>query len=158
MAAYYHIRDCFVDPADFDWMSPGGQRFMAHWWNTMPQYSALFDHHGRVRPAWYAFRLLGQLEGARYAVEGEEGNIRAIAGEGNGYKHFIVWRYDGSGPESIEVRAEVGGAGRRNSRIVQLDPAAPVNNIKVIHFGRADQLANVPIKLMHWDVRWIEIE
>jgi hypothetical protein len=63
MAAYYHIRDCFVDPADFDWMSPGGRRFMAHWWNTMPQYSALFDHHGRVRPAWYAFRLLGQLEG-----------------------------------------------------------------------------------------------
>ena len=63
MAAYYHVRDCFVDPADFDWMSPGGRRFMAHWWNTMPQYSALFDHHGRVRPAWYAFRLLGQLEG-----------------------------------------------------------------------------------------------
>jgi hypothetical protein len=30
MAAYYHIRDCFVDPADFDWMSPGGRRFMAH--------------------------------------------------------------------------------------------------------------------------------
>jgi hypothetical protein len=62
LAAYYHIRDCFVHPADFDWMSPGGRRFMAHWWNTMPQYSALFDHHGRVRPAWWAFRLLGQLE------------------------------------------------------------------------------------------------
>lgn len=31
MAAYYHIRDCFVDRADFDWMSPGGVRFMAHW-------------------------------------------------------------------------------------------------------------------------------
>lgn len=40
MAAYYHIRDCFVDPADFDWMSPGGRRFMAHGWNTMPQDSA----------------------------------------------------------------------------------------------------------------------
>ena len=80
MAAYYHIRDCFVDPADFDWMSPGGRQFMAHWWNTMPQYSALFDHHGRVRAAWHAFRLLGQLEGARYRVEGEQGNIRAIAG------------------------------------------------------------------------------
>jgi len=50
MAAYYHVRDCFVDEAEFDWMSPGGRNFMAHWWNTMPQYSALFDHHGRVRP------------------------------------------------------------------------------------------------------------
>ena len=67
MAAYYHIRDCFVDPADFDCMSPGGINFMAHWWNTMPQYSALFDHHGRVRPAWYAFRLPGQFEEPRFA-------------------------------------------------------------------------------------------
>jgi hypothetical protein len=42
--------------------------------------------------------------------------------------------------------------------IVQLDPAAPVNNIKVIHFGRSDDLGNVPLKLKSWDVRWIEIE
>ena len=79
MAAYYHVRDCFVDEADFDWMSPGGRNFMARWWNTMPQYSALFDHHGHVRPAWYAFRLLGQFEGPRFAVAGEHGAIRAIA-------------------------------------------------------------------------------
>jgi xylan 1,4-beta-xylosidase len=158
MAAYYHIRDCFVDPADFDWMSPGGRRFMAHWWNTMPQYSALFDHHGRVRPAWYAFRLLGQLEGPRYAVHGEQGGIRAIAGDGDGYKHLIVWRYGVDGPEEIEVRLAIAGANGRNSRVVQLDAAAPVNNIRVIHFGRTDDLGNVPLRLKPWDVRWIEIE
>jgi hypothetical protein len=158
MAAYYHIRDCFVDPADFDWMSPGGRRFMAHWWNTMPQYSALFDHHGRVRPAWYAFRFFGQLEGPRYAVEGEQGNIRAIAGDGDGYKHVIVWRYEDGGPEEIEVRLAVAGVNGRNTRVVQLDAAAPVNNIKVIHFGRSDDLGNVPLKLKPWDVRWVEIE
>ena len=93
MAAYYHIRDCFVDRADFDWMSPGGVRFMAHWWNTMPQYSALFDHHGRVRPTWYVFRFLSRLDGARHPVEGEQGAIRAIAGDGDGYKHILLWRY-----------------------------------------------------------------
>jgi hypothetical protein len=65
---------------------------MAHWWNTMPQYSALFDHHGR------------------------------------------------------------------NSRVVQLDSAAPVNNIRVVHFGRSEDLGNVPLKLKPWDIRWIEIE
>jgi len=158
MAAYYHIRDCFVDPADFDWMSPGGRRFMAHWWNTMPQYSALFDHHGRVRPAWYAFRLLGQLEGPRYRVDGEQGNIRAMAGDGDGYKHLIVWRYEGDGPEEIEVRLEIAGASGRSSRVVQFDPDAPVNNIRVIHFGRSDDLGNVPLRLKPWDVRWVEIE
>lgn len=158
MAAYYHIRDCFVDPADFDWMSPGGCRFMAHWWNTMPQYSALFDHHGRVRPAWYAFRLLGQLQGARYAVAGEQGNLRAMAGDGDGYKHLIVWRYEDQGPDQVEVRLDVAGVPGRRSRVVKLDPGAPVNNIQVIHYGRSEELGNVSLKLGHWDVRWIEVE
>ena len=158
MAAYYHIRDCFVDPADFDWMSPGGRRFMAHWWNTMPQYSALFDHHGRVRPAWYAFRLLGQLDGPRYAVSGEQGSIRAIAGDGNGYKHLIVWRYEDAGPEEIEVQLDLSGAKGRRSRVVKLDPNLPVNNIRVIHFGSSDDLGNVSLRLKPWDIRWLEIE
>lgn len=157
MAAYYHIRDCFVDPADFDWMSASGRRFMAHWWNTMPQYSALFDHHGRVRPAWYAFRLLGQLEGPRFVVGGEQANIRAIAGEGNGYKHVILWRYEGAAPP-VEVRLALAGVNGRSTRIVALDPAAAVNNIKVVHFGRAEDLARVPITLGPWDVRWVEVE
>lgn len=158
LAAYYHIRDCFVDPADFDWMSPGGRRFMAHWWNTMPQYSALFDHHGRVRPAWYAFRFLGQLEGPRYEVLGEQRPIRALAGDGNGYKHLLIWRYENGGPAEIEARLEVAGAPGRSCRVVQLDAGAPVNNIKVIHFGRSDDLGQVSLKLKPWDIRWVEIE
>lgn len=158
MAAYYHIRDCYVDPADFDWMSPEGRRFMAHWWNTMPQYSALFDHHGRMRPAWYAFRLLALFEGPRYAVEGAQGAIRAIAGEHDGYKHLLVWRYEPAGPDTVEVRVALSGVKSRPCRVVQLDAAAPVNNLKVLHFGRTDGLAEVPLKLEPWGVRWIEIE
>ena len=158
LAAYYHIRDCFVNPADFDWMSPDGRRFMAHWWNTMPQYSALFDHHGRVRPAWYAFRLLGQLQGPRFAVKGEEQNIRAIAGGGEGYKHLLVWRYEDSGPDEVEVRLSIAGVKDRNCRVVTLDANASVNNIKVVHFGRSNDLDGLAVKLRPWDVRWLEIE
>jgi len=158
MAAYYHIRDCFVDPADFDWMSPGGRRFMAHWWNTMPQYSALFDHHGRVRPAYYAFRFLGQLQGSRYAVDGEHGNIRALAGEGDGYKHLLIWRFEKRGPDEIPVQVTLEGVKDRNCRIVRLDPDAPVNNIKVDFFGKATALSSTPIPLRAWDVRWVEVE
>lgn len=158
MAAYYHIRDYFVDPADFDWMSPGGRRFMAHWWNTMPQYSALFDHHGRVRPAWYAFRLLGQLEGSRFAVEGERDSIRAIAGEGDGYRHLIVWRYGETGPGEMEVRLDLVGVGGRSCRVVALEPGAPVNHLRVLQHGRADELNRVPFTLEPWGVRWVELE
>ena len=158
MAAYYHIRDCFVDPRDFDWMSPEGRRFMAHWWNTMPQYSALFDHHGRVRPAWYAFRLLGQLDGPRYRVTGEQQNIRAMAGDGDGRKHLLVWRYEPSGADEVEVRVNLTGVNDRNSRVVALDAAAPFNNLKVLHFVPTNDLAAKSIKLKPWDIRWIEVE
>jgi hypothetical protein len=158
MAAYYHIRDCFVNPVDFDWMSAEGRRFMAHWWNTMPQYSALFDHHGRVRPAYFAFRLLGQLQGPRYPVQGEQGNIRAIAGEGDGYKHLLVWRYEDGGAEEVAVRFGVSGVKDRSFRVVKLDADAPVNNIKVERFGRSKDLDGLTVALRPWDIRWLEIE
>jgi hypothetical protein len=158
MAAYYHIRDCFVDPADFDWMSPGGRRFMAHWWNTMPQYSALFDHHGRVRPADDAFRWLGQLEGPRYVVEGETESVRAIAGDGNGYHHLVVWRYESAEERPIQVRLVIDGLPGHACRVVQLVPDAPVNNIRVIHYGRTDDLGRSLLQLDPWEVRWIEVE
>ncbi len=158
MAAYYHIRDCFVDPADFDWMSPAGRRFMAHWWNIMPQYSALFDHHGRVRPAYYVFRWLGQLEGPRYAVDGEGPAIRAIAGEGNGYRHVIVWRNEDGGNEEAEVQIIAGGVERRHCRVVELVPDAAANNIRVLFYGPTSDLGNVSLRLKPWDIRWIEIE
>lgn len=104
MAAYYHIRDGFVDPSNFDWMSPGGRRFMVPWWNAMPQYSALFDHH------------------------------------------------------ELDVRLEPVGVAGRNARIVRLDPAAAVNNLKVVHFGRAEDLDKVPLRLQPWDILWVEVE
>ena len=91
-------------------------------------------------------------------MEGEQGSIRAIAGDGDGYKHLIVWRYEEGGPDEIEVRLAIAGVNGRNCRVVQLDSAALVNNIRVIHFGRADDLGNVPLKLKPWDIRWIEIE
>jgi hypothetical protein len=91
-------------------------------------------------------------------VGGEQGNIRAIAGDGDGYKHLIVWRYEGGEPDEVEVRLDATGAAGRNFRVVRLDAAAPVNNIKVIHFGRSDDLASVPLALKAWDARWIEID
>ena len=160
MAAYYQVRDCFVDPADFDWMSPGGRRFMAHWWNTQPQYSALFDHHGRVRPAWYAFRLLGQFEGRRYGVDGESEGIRAIAGEGDGRLHVLVWRFQPGGAQETEVQLVLKGVKDRNFRAVALESDAAVNNLQVLRHGNTRDLDRDPIQLTlkPWDMRWIEVE
>jgi hypothetical protein len=64
----------------------------------------------------------------------------------------------GDGPEEIEARLDVAGVNGRACRVVQFESAAPVNNIRVTHFGRADDLDNVPLRLKPWDVRWIEVE
>src|SRR5262249_45075578 len=70
-SAYYHIRDVFVDPAKFSpWMSAKGTEFMAHWWNVMPQEDGLWDNQGRLRPAYYAFRLLSLIKGQKLAMSG----------------------------------------------------------------------------------------
>jgi hypothetical protein len=76
----------------------------------------------------------------------------------DGYKHVIVWRYEGGGTEQVEMRLGVAGAARRSCRIVEIAPAAPVNKIRVVHFGRSDDLGGVPLKLGAWDARWVEIE
>jgi hypothetical protein len=70
----------------------------------------------------------------------------------------IVWRYEDGGADEIEVSLELAGLDGRSTRIVKLDAEAPVNNIKVIHFGRADRIASTPMKLKPWDIRWIETE
>jgi hypothetical protein len=160
MAAYYHVRDCFVDAADFDWMSPGGRDFMAHWWNVMPQYSALFDHHGRVRPTWYAFRLLGQFEGERVPVEGEQGNIHAIACKRGPRRHLLVWRFEGGGPPGVDVRVTLSGVAGKSFRVVALRPEAAVNNLQVLRFGPTSALQSDPVHLdlEPWAIRWVEIE
>lgn len=160
MASYYHIRDCFVDPADFDWMSPKGLDFMAHWWNTMPQYSALFDHHGRVRPAWYAFRLLSRFEGPRVPVEGETGGIRAIAVREASRQHVLVWRFEPADGTEIDVTVKLSHLDGRRVRVVALDAAAPVNNLQVLQLISTKTAEEKPIsiRLKPWDIHWIEIE
>jgi hypothetical protein len=154
LSEYYRI---YPDHGRYDWSRLDRELGAVRAAGARPTL-ALFDHHGRVRPAWYAFRFLGQFEGPRYGVQGERAKIRAIAGERDGYKHVIIWRYEGGGPEQVEVRLDVAGAAGRSSRIVELAPSSPVNNIRVVHFGRSDDLGGVPLKLGPWDARWVEIE
>ena len=50
-------------------MSPEGTAFMTRWWNRMPQYDGLFDFQDRVRPSYFAFKLLSRLTGERLKLE-----------------------------------------------------------------------------------------
>ncbi len=79
-SCYFHIQDCQVS---FDqmagFMSTEGTAFMARWWNRMPQFSGLFDYQRRVRPAYFAFKLLVRLRGERLALTSSVDSVHGFA-------------------------------------------------------------------------------
>jgi xylan 1,4-beta-xylosidase len=69
-SCYYHIRDYQIDFDSFArFMSPRGVALMARWWNRSTQWDGLFDYSGKIRPSYYAFKLLSRLTGDRLKLE-----------------------------------------------------------------------------------------
>src|SRR5205823_4443193 len=160
-AAYYHVRDFFLDPSRFSpWMSARGTDFMAHWWNVMPQYDGLWDNQGRVRPAYYAFRLLSLIKGQKLAVSGTSADVKAFAARNGSWNHVVFWNFPSSGPgEAVEAVVRFPKGQRGQFRFIKLDASAPVNNLAVIRQGSAGELEAQPVrtKLEPYDVDWVEI-
>ena len=153
-AAYYHIRDHFVVPRDFTWMSPSGYQFMADWWNVKVQNSGLYDKRGQRRPAYYVFQILGELHGQRLPVTGMTANIHAIAARDRNTTHVVFWNFGGAATE-VSVRLPAGQAGQ--FRFVQLDPTA--NRLDTLRDGRAAELDVDPLRLQiaPYGVAWAHV-
>lgn len=148
-AAYYHIRDFYVDPAVFaKFMSGPGTIFMARWWNVMPQYDGLWDHQGRVRPAYFAFKLLSLIEGRNIPVEGTSGEIHALAAKNDHSMNVIVWNYPSRDrAETHETTLKFPLSQSGTFRQVHLNANAARNELEVRRHGAVSDLKNNPIKL-----------
>src|SRR5262249_24052835 len=95
-SAYYHIRDHFVVPEDFTWMSPAGYKFMSDWWNVQIQNSGLFDKQGRRSPAYFVFQMVAHLQGQQLRVAGWTNNINALAVRNGNATHVVCWNFPSS--------------------------------------------------------------
>ena len=79
-SCYYHIRDYQVEHDQFTpFMSSQGAAFMTRWWNRMPQFDGLFDYQNRVRPSYFAFKLLARLTGNRLKLESSDKVVHGFA-------------------------------------------------------------------------------
>ncbi len=79
-SCYYHIRDYQIDFDSFArFMSPRGVALMARWWNRSTQWDGLFDYSGKIRPSYYAFKLLSRLTGDRLKLESGNGSVHGLA-------------------------------------------------------------------------------
>jgi len=157
-SAYYHARDYFVDPAQFSgWMSEHGTASMARWWNEMPQYDGLWDNQDRVRPAYYAFKLLSLIKGDQLPVTGTIGDLNALAARGGVWVNVVLWNFplEGAG-NPYEVNLKFPSTKKGGVRIVRLNPETPVNTLEQISNGKiSDQ--PVSITLRPYEVYWVEL-
>lgn len=160
-SAYYHIRDYIVDQRIMaTFMSPRGAAAMEHWWDVMPQYDGLFDNQGRVRPAYYAFKLLSLIRGEKLPVSSSVPEIKAFAAKRGNFVNVVLWNF--SSPESkppYNLKVNFPGEGKGTVRIVKLNSEAPVNNLQQTQNEHVDQISSHPfqITMRPYDIVWIEL-
>ena len=160
-SAYYHIRDYFVKPSTFArFMSEQGTTFMAHWWNEMPQYDGLYDNQGRVRPAYYAFKLLSLIKGQQLPVTGANPDLNALAARGGSWVNMIVWNFplEGAG-RPYDVTVQFPAEKKGDIRLVRLNPQSPINNLEQVRNGEISGLEQEPLRmtLRPYEIYWIEV-
>jgi len=107
-SCYYHIRDYHVRYEQFrPFFSPQGAAFMTRWWNRMPQFDGLFDFQDRVRPSYFAFKLLSRLTGQRLRVVSSDSAVHGLAthDEKHPIDNLLLWNFSAS-PANVELAIE----------------------------------------------------
>ncbi|MCW5983112.1 MAG: hypothetical protein KIT09_33795 [Bryobacteraceae bacterium] len=125
-SSYYHIRDYHIEPEKFArFMSPYGVALMTRWWNQMSQFDGLFDFQNRVRPSYFAFRLLSRLTGERVTLESSDAQVHGFAGYDKDLRrsNVMLWNFSNS-PVSVDV-ALAGVKTKASGKRLTLDATGP---------------------------------
>ena len=98
---------------------------MARWWNHSSQWDGLFDFQNRVRPSYYAFKLLARLTGERLRLDSRDATVHGFATWDPKLLTYnvLLWNYS-TQPAEVELAIE-GASADLTLRRVMLDAAAP---------------------------------
>jgi xylan 1,4-beta-xylosidase len=125
-SCYYHIRDWYVSYDEFaPFMSSQGTAFMTRWWNRMPQFDGLFDYQNRVRPSYFAFKLLSRLQGDRLQTTSSDPAIHALASDDPQLRmqNILLWNFS---TNQVKLELTLKSLPKEvRTRHIQLDAAAP---------------------------------
>ena len=133
---------------------------MARWWNEMPQYEGIYDNQDRVKPDYFAFKLLSLIRGEKLSATGTGPEVHGLAARGGHWVNLILWNYPQAGKgasHDLTVRfpEEKGGW----ARVVRLNAGAPSDNLEQIRYVPVSTLQDLPIKLtlQPYEIYWVEI-
>jgi hypothetical protein len=150
-----------VDESQFaGFMSPKGAAFVAHWWNDTPQYDGLYDNQGRVRPAYFAFKLLSQIQGKRLTVTGLASNVKAIAAKRGSEINLLFWNFPLKADSKNEIFLRFPEGAKGKFRLTRLKAGTALNELEL------DQLGTLPLNkaealrfmLSGDEICWIAVE
>jgi hypothetical protein len=108
-----------------EFMSPVGSGLMARWWNRSSQWDGLFDFQNRVRPSYYAFKLLARLTGERLKLDSSDAAVHGFATWDPKLLTYnvLLWNYS-TAPVRVDLAVE-GAPSDLTLRQLFLDAAAP---------------------------------
>jgi hypothetical protein len=158
---YYHIRDLVVDPAQFvDILSPPSIAKVLRNFNELPIYLGLYDEHGRVRPTYYAFKLLAQLRGKAWQVSTSNPCLYGIAVEREKWLEVVFWSFsDKEKPQPMDVAVKLKGITGKRYRLLRINPTATFNNLELIRNDPMSDLQQpLQVKLEPYGIRWLTID
>jgi hypothetical protein len=124
-SCYYHIKDYHVNLESFaKFMSPVGSGLMARWWNRSSQWDGLFDFQNRVRPSYFAFKLLARLTGERVKLDSGDAAVHGFATWDPKLLTYnvLLWNYSNT-PGQVDLAIE-GAPSDLTLRQLFLDAAA----------------------------------
>jgi len=141
-------------------MSARGTADLARWWNEMPQYDGLYDNQDRVRPAYYAFKLLSLIKGQQLPVTGTNLDLNALAARGGPWVNVVLWNFplEGVG-RPYEVTVQFPSERKGGVRVVRLNPESSINTLEQTRHGEISDLERQPLRvtLRPYEIYWIEV-
>jgi xylan 1,4-beta-xylosidase len=162
-SCYYHIRDWHVSFESFArFMSPGGNAFMARWWNRMPQFDGLFDYQNSIRPSYFAFKLLSRLRGERLGIRSDNPNVHGFAAwdEAMRMYNLVLWNFSRG---NVETTLVLGGLPRQmRTRHLVLDAATPSSDenarLRPEPFAKIEPGQRLPLVLEPYAIHYWSLE
>jgi xylan 1,4-beta-xylosidase len=119
---YYHFLDQVAYWEDF---SPifSKPEIMYHHWNEVPHRFGMFGVREEVRPQYFLYWMLLRLGERRVLAKSDCGNLRVIAGTGEGGCGVVVINFgvERSADRAVRVRFEGVGDGARELCVYRID-------------------------------------
>ena len=115
---------------------------------------------GRVRPAYYAFKLLSLIKGRRLAISGVSSDVKAFAAQNGAQINVVIWNFPPRGHgESREVALSFLANKTGQFRVTHLNAAAYSSQLELEREGELSERQAQPLNLTlrPFEIRWISM-